>query len=45
MMERSEAQEARIEVSVWFRLTAVIVSVDVGQWSVCRGVLEVRLRS
>ena len=44
-MERSVAQEARIDVSVWLKLTAVIVSVDVGQWRVWRGVLAVRLRS
>ena len=30
-IERSVAQEARIEVSVWLKLTAVMVSVEVGQ--------------
>ena len=45
MSERSLAQEARMEVSVWLRVTAVIVSVEVGQWRVWRGVVEVRFRS
>lgn len=34
-----------MEVSVWLKVQAVMVSVDVGQWRVWRGVLEVRLRS
>lgn len=42
MMERSVAHEARIDVSVWLKLKAFMVSVDVGQCNVCSGMVDVR---
>ena len=45
MIDLSMAHEARMLVSTWFQLTALIVSVEVGQFSVCNGVEEERDRS
>lgn len=43
--ERSAAQEARMDVSIWLNDNALIVLSEVGQWSVWRGVPEERERS
>ena len=45
MIDLSVAHEARMLVSTWFQLMALIVSVEVGQFSVCNGVEEERDRS
>ena len=45
IIDLSVAQEASTLVSVWFQLRAVIVSVELGQCSVCKGVEEERERS
>lgn len=45
MIDLSVAHEARTLVSVWFQLRALTVSVEVGQYKVCKGVEEERERS
>ena len=45
MIDLSVAHEARMLVSTWFQLMALIVSVEFGHSSVCKGVEEERNRS
>lgn len=44
-MDRSDPADARMEVSVWLKATALTVSVEVGQLRVCSGVELGRERS
>ena len=41
-MDLSVAHDPRMLVSVWFKLRAFIVSVELGQFKVCTGVEEER---
>jgi len=44
-IERSDAAEANMEVSVWLKASVLMVSVDVGQCSVCVAAEEGRDKS